>query len=185
MEHTKELQSTRMRSYWHSEKALFAFKLLFAKGKYALFIYLGENNIMNKNGPVVIIEDDADDQELLAEIFKKLNYPNKIMFFFDGLAALDYLNKADTLPFLILSDINMPKISGFELREKLKTDAKLQLKCIPYLFFSTALSQKMVIDAYSMSVQGFFVKESSMAELEKTISIIMEYWERCSAPNNF
>ena len=140
---------------------------------------------MNKNGPIIIIEDDADDQEILEEVFRKLDYPNKLIFFFDGEKALEYLNREDVLPFLILSDINMPKLDGFELRNKLKTDAELSIKCIPYLFFSTALNQRAVIDAYSASVQGFFVKQSSMAELEKTISVIMEYWKRCAAPNNF
>jgi CheY-like chemotaxis protein len=140
---------------------------------------------MNKNGPVIIIEDDADDQEMLTEIFEKLNYTNKVIFFFDGVEALEFINRVDTIPFLILSDINMPRLNGFELREKLKTDAALQVKCIPYLFFSTALNQKAVIDAYSSSVQGFFVKQQSMAELEKTISAIMEYWKRCAAPNDF
>jgi CheY-like chemotaxis protein len=141
--------------------------------------------IVNKNGPVIIIEDDADDQDFLTEIFKKLNYQNKILFFFDGQEALDHIDKTDELPFLILSDINMPKLNGFELREKLKTDSKLSNKCIPYLFFSTAVNQKAVIDAYSQSVQGFFVKQNSMLELEKTISAIMEYWRRCAAPNDF
>ena len=140
---------------------------------------------MNKNGPIIIIEDDDDDQELLMEVFQNLNYPNKLIFFGDGPAALDFLNKSDTLPFLILSDINLPKLDGFALRNKLKTDAALALKCIPYLFFSTALNQRVVVDAYSLSVQGFFVKQTSMKELEKTISIIMEYWKRCAAPNNF
>ena len=140
---------------------------------------------MNKDGPIIIIEDDADDQELLMEVFQNLNYTNKLIFFSDGAAALDFLNKSDTLPFLILSDINLPKLDGFALRNKLKTDAALSLKCIPYLFFSTALNQKAVMDAYSLSVQGFFVKQSSTAELEKTISVIMEYWKRCAAPNNF
>ena len=64
-------------------------------------------------------------------------------------------------------------------------DAKLQTKCIPYLFFSTAVNQKAVVDAYSLSVQGFFLKQNKIAELEKTIVVIMEYWKRCSAPNNF
>jgi CheY-like chemotaxis protein len=140
---------------------------------------------VNKTNPIIIIEDDPDDQELLKEVFKKLNYPNKLIFFFDGETALDFLNKKEVTPFLILSDINLPKLTGFALREKLKTDAELTIKCIPYLFFSTAISQKAVIDAYSMSVQGFFVKESSMAEMEKTITAIMEYWIRCAAPNNF
>jgi CheY-like chemotaxis protein len=141
--------------------------------------------IVNKNGPIIIIEDDEDDQDFLTEIFQKLNYQNKILFFFDGQEALDHINTSDELPFLILSDINMPKLNGFALREKLKTDAKLSNKCIPYLFFSTALNQKTVIDAYSQSVQGFFVKQNSMDELEKTISAIMEYWRRCAAPNDF
>jgi CheY-like chemotaxis protein len=140
---------------------------------------------MNKNGPVIIIEDDEDDQDFLKEVFQKLKYPNDLLFFYDGQEALDFLNRTDTIPFIILSDINMPKLDGFALRTKLKTDAQLDIKCIPYLFFSTALNQKAVIDAYSLSVQGFFVKQTSMAELEKTITVIMEYWKRCAAPNNF
>jgi CheY-like chemotaxis protein len=140
---------------------------------------------MNKNGPVIVIEDDIDDQYFLMEVFKKLDYPNKVLYFGEGEKALEYLNGTIEPPFLILSDINMPKLDGFQLRMKLKTDAALQLKCIPYLFFSTALNQKTVIDAYSMSVQGFFVKQTSMSELEKTITVIMEYWKRCAAPNNF
>jgi CheY-like chemotaxis protein len=141
--------------------------------------------IVNKNGPIVIIEDDADDREFLVEIFRHLNYANEVIFFSDGQLALDHIDTTDELPFLILSDINMPKLNGFELREKLKTDSKLSNKCIPYLFFSTAVDQKAVINAYSQSVQGFFVKPNSMSELEKTISAIMEYWRRCAAPNDF
>jgi CheY-like chemotaxis protein len=140
---------------------------------------------MNSKGPVIIIEDDEDDQEMLTEVFEKLGYSNEIRFFGDGQAALDFLNTTDIIPFLILSDINLPKLDGFALRSKIKMDAKLQLKCIPYLFFSTASNQNAVIDAYSLSVQGFFIKQNSMAELEKTISVIMEYWRRCASPNNF
>jgi CheY-like chemotaxis protein len=140
---------------------------------------------MNSKGPVIIIEDDEDDQEMLTEVFEKLGYSNEIRFFGDGQAALDFLNTTDIIPFLILSDINLPKLDGFALRSKIKMDAKLQLKCIPYLFFSTASNQNAVIDAYSLSVQGFFIKQNSMAELEKTISVIMEYWKRCASPNNF
>lgn len=141
--------------------------------------------IVNKNGPVIVIEDDLDDQEFLTEIFEKLNYRNKILFFHDGQDALDHINSSGDLPFLILSDINMPKLNGFALREKLKTDEKLSNKCIPYLFFSTAWDQKTVIDAYSLAVQGFFIKPNKMSELEETIKVIMEYWRRCAAPNDF
>ncbi len=140
---------------------------------------------MNRNGEIVIIEDDEDDQFLMEEVFAKLDYPNERIYFPDGLAALNYLHSTTTAPFLILSDINMPKLNGFELRNKLHTDAQLKLKCIPYLFFSTAISQKVVIDAYSTSAQGFFVKQNSFNDLLDTIKVIMEYWKKCAAPNNF
>ena len=140
---------------------------------------------MNKGGPIIIIEDDHDDQYFLSQVFKNLGYPNKVLYFFDGQAALDYLETMDVNPFLIISDINMPKLDGFALRDKIRIDAALQVRCIPYLFFSTALTQDIVINAYSMSVQGFFTKPASLVELEKTISVIMQYWQLCASPNNF
>jgi CheY-like chemotaxis protein len=76
---------------------------------------------MNKRGPIIIIEDDVDDQEILGDIFKELNYDHKLIFFGDSVQALEYLTDTDTEPFLVLSDINMPKLNGMELREKFTT----------------------------------------------------------------
>jgi len=140
---------------------------------------------MNKNGPVIIIEDDEDDQLMINEIFETLGYQNKVVFFKDGYAALDYLNKTDVIPFLILSDINMPRINGLELRSQVFINEELNLKCIPYLFFTTNSNKKSVIEAYSMSVQGFFVKPNSYTVMEDTIRKIMDYWKVCVAPNEF
>jgi CheY-like chemotaxis protein len=139
---------------------------------------------MKNSGPVIVIEDDPDDRDILRDVFQKIDYPNEICFFNNGQSALDYLNRTDIIPFLILSDINMPVLDGFALRDKVKIDAKLQVKCIPYLFFTTASDQQIIIDAYSKSVQGFFIKPNSMATLEKTIRVIMEYWQLCASPNN-
>jgi DNA-binding NtrC family response regulator len=140
---------------------------------------------MNKNGPIIIIEDDRDDKEILMEVFKKLDYSNEIIFFLQSEKALAYLNESETVPFLILSDINMPRLNGLELKKKIHTDAALQVKCIPYLFFTTSASKDSVVEAYSMSAQGFFIKETSMAELEKTIFIMVEYWKRCHSPHQY
>ena len=140
---------------------------------------------MNKNGPIIIIEDDEDDQESLENIFRHLAYSNEVVFFADGEKALAYIIQEDVYPFLILSDINMPKLNGMELKKKIHTDAQLEIKCIPYLFFITSASKKAVIDAYSMSAQGFFIKETSAKELEITIRTIIEYWKRCYSPNQY
>jgi CheY-like chemotaxis protein len=140
---------------------------------------------MNKNGPIVVIEDDEDDQFVLGEIFRKLNYGNQIVFFKDGNEALEYLNKTEIIPFLILSDINMPKINGFELRNKVATNEQLHVKCIPYLFFTTTADKRSVVDAYALSVQGFFIKPNSLEKLENVIRKIMEYWKECIAPSEY
>jgi CheY-like chemotaxis protein len=138
---------------------------------------------MNKRGPIVIIEDDIDDQDILTEVFKELNYSNEVIFFENGLQALEYLTNTEVEPFLVLSDINMPVLSGMQLREKVHNNEDLRLKSIPYLFFSTSNEQKHVIDAYSKSIQGFFVKPSSYQKLKKMLVKIVEYWQECESPN--
>lgn len=140
---------------------------------------------MTKEGPIIVIEDDSDDQEILNEIFTKIGLVNKIIFFAEGRLALEYLNNSENKPFLILSDVNMPKMDGFELRKQIHTNELLSRKCIPFLFFTTGVHKKAVFDAYNMSVQGYFQKPNSVAELEKTIRVIIAYWQRCIAPSEY
>ncbi|MGY8915562.1 MAG: response regulator [Flavobacteriales bacterium] len=138
---------------------------------------------MNKNGAIIIVEDDADDQELFSEVFKELNYKNEIIFFNDGQEALSYLTGETIEPFIVISDINMPKLNGLELRKQIHENENLRLKTIPYLFFTTSAAQEAVIDAYSKSIQGFFVKPYSFEGVKNTMKIIIEYWQMCETPN--
>lgn len=138
---------------------------------------------MNKKGAIIIIEDDADDQELFSEVFEELNYKNDIIFFNDGQEALAYLISNTIEPFIVFSDINMPKLNGMELRKQIHENESLRLKTIPYLFFTTSAAQEAVIEAYSKSIQGFFVKPSSFAGLKSTMKTIVEYWQKCESPN--
>ncbi len=137
---------------------------------------------MNKNGAIVIIDDDADDRYLLADVFKELNFSNEVRFFSGGEEALTYLRQEESNPFLILSDVNMPGLDGFELRRTIRDNASLAEKCVPYLFFSTFVSEKAVRQAYLMSVQGFFVKPNTYEHLKGTMRKIVEYWQECHAP---
>ena len=137
---------------------------------------------MNHKGPIVVIEDDWDDQEILTTVFTDLNLDNKIVFFDDGFSALEYLGTTDEHPFLILCDINMPKMNGFELKRKIEEKELLRLKCIPYLFFTTSADPKNVSEAYSRSIQGYFKKPTSYTELKQLIKYITDYWKVCHAP---
>jgi CheY-like chemotaxis protein len=143
------------------------------------------DNTRNNDGNIIIIEDDPDDRMMFEEAFCDLDLTNKRLYFDDGLAALEYLESTTDLPFIIFSDINMPRLDGLELRWKLNTDARLSLRCVPYLFFSTSVNQNSVIDAYSSSAQGFFVKPTSFNDLKDTVKLIIDYWKKCASPNNF
>jgi DNA-binding NtrC family response regulator len=135
---------------------------------------------MNKKGPIIVIEDD---REFMKDVFIELNYENEIIFFEDGQLALNFLVHEKIEPFIIISDINMPVLNGMALKEEIQKNENLRLKCIPYLFFTTSANQQHVIDAYSKSVQGFFVKPNSMVKLKAIVKKIVEYWQECESPN--
>ena len=140
---------------------------------------------MSKSGPIIVIDDDLEDQLIFDEIFKNLNYPNPVIFFTDGQTAVEYLQKTEDLPFLILSDINMPGMNGFEVRTKIFASEKLSRKCIPYLFFTTSVDKKAVQEAYKMAVHGFFIKPTTMTDLQNTLRKIIDYWQESYAPRQF
>jgi len=139
---------------------------------------------MKRNGEIVIIEDDEDDRMLLKDIFESLNYSNKITFIEDPMKALAYLADPLVTPFIILSDINMPKINGFELREKILADAHTSKKCVPYIFLSTSKTPENVLKAYSCHAQGYFKKEEDFSVFKTVIQNIVEYWHKSLTPAN-
>ena len=139
---------------------------------------------MDKNGPILLIDDDDEDLEIFNGILHELAPEREILNFVNSDEVLAYLNENTSVnPFLIISDINLPKLSGIELRDKIHNNEQLRLRCIPYLFFTTSSAQQMVVDAYSKSIQGFFIKPSSIDEFKNMVKAILSYWSLCKAPN--
>jgi len=138
---------------------------------------------MNKNGAIVFIEDNIGDQLMFSTVFEELNYKNEIIFFNNGQDALTYMTAKTSEPFIVFSDINMPKLNGIELRKQIHENENIRLKTIPYLFLTTSAQEEALIDAYSKSIQGFFVKPSGFDDLKSLIKIIIEYWKNCESPN--
>jgi CheY-like chemotaxis protein len=137
---------------------------------------------MNKNGPIVIIEDDEDDRHILGIVLAELGYQNEVSFFEDGPKAIEYLDSDDTSPFLIISDINLPKLNGFEVRDIINKNEKLRSKAIPFIIFTTSSSNYLIKEAYAQSVQGFFVKPDRIETLKESVKAIIEYWRCGCAP---
>ena len=137
---------------------------------------------MRRDGPIIIIEDDQDDQYVLDVIFKRIGCSNRRLCFSDGVQALDYLVNASESPFFVLSDINMPKMNGFELRQQIADNPRLNAMCIPFIFFTTSSNPVAINKAFDMSVQGYFVKPGTTMELEGILRSILTYWNHSKAP---
>lgn len=139
---------------------------------------------MSKTGPIVIIDDDPDDQELIHRVLQKLNLSNPLLRFHDGEEALEYFLETQETPLVVLCDINMPLMNGFDLKKNIDTNEKLRKKKMPFVFFTTTASPDQIKQAYQLNINGFFVKGQSYNELQETVVQIINYWRRCEHPDH-
>jgi CheY-like chemotaxis protein len=139
---------------------------------------------MNTYEPIIIVDDDTDDHFIFQEISRSLNLNNELIYFRDGIEVLSYLRTTSQKPFIIFCDMNMPNMNGLQLRRQINEEEYLRKKSIPFVFFTTAASKQQIEEAYDLTVQGFFLKESSFIETEKTFKLILDYWDKCKHPNS-
>lgn len=132
---------------------------------------------MKKHRDILIIEDDEDDRDILKEIFRDLGYKNNLVFFSDSTQVVEYLRKPEIQPFIIISDINMPKLGGFELRNIILNEEILMDKDIPYIFISNARDENSVKTANKLSVQGFIQKGDDYNKYKEKIRNLIDYWK--------
>jgi CheY-like chemotaxis protein len=140
---------------------------------------------MPKKGPILLIEDDADDQELIKDLVQDIGMENEVICFSRGDDAFLYLmDHLKEQPFIILSDVNVPKVNGIELKKKIDENPMLRKKCIPYVFLSTSRDQNTIDKVYEYTVQGYFIKEASLNTMRENLKIIFAYWTKCKHPNS-
>jgi CheY-like chemotaxis protein len=139
---------------------------------------------MAKAGPILILEDDQDDRDIYEKVMASLGVKNELKFFEGGDDLLRYLQVTLDRPFIILSDINLPRMSGIELRRQINADEFLRKKSIPFVFLTTVESREVIEEVYELSVQGYFVKRYMLGEIEKQVRQILDYWRDCVHPNS-
>lgn len=133
--------------------------------------------------PIFIVDDDNDDKEFITTSWKELGYKNELIFFEDGDSVLKFMKEEKTIPFLILCDVNIPRMDGFELKARLLKDKTLNYMSIPFVFWSSQVSKAQIEKAYDLGGNGFFVKENSFQGLKTFLSTVMEYWLKSKTPN--
>jgi response regulator RpfG family c-di-GMP phosphodiesterase len=138
---------------------------------------------MRSKNAIIIIEDDPDDQQVLQEVLNNAGVKNELLLFDDCDKAYNYLMSTTEKPFLIISDINLPKMNGIELKQKIDATDYLRKKAIPFIFLTTSDKQVTVDDAYrTTNLQGYFKKGSSMQEIKEKINCILAYWTEALHP---
>ncbi len=157
-----------------------------------IFRYLKERNRKKtgmKNGsgkgiqiPILIIDDNEADCELLRLAFEESNLTNPVYSACDGEEALKFLYNETPFedkrnaprPGIILLDINMPKINGTEVLRELKQDKDLER--IPVIMLTTSNNRNDIKTCYELGANGYLVKPRDFKEFELTIEQFKQYW---------
>lgn len=133
-------------------------------------------------GSVWVIDSDNDDQEMVRQVWEELQLTNDLKFFENADEAMSFLASIQIAPFIIICELHLPKINGFELREKMLATDSLKFKSVPFIFWTAQASEEYVTRAYDLSVHGFFIKEPNFQDLKVTFLNIINYWLRCKMP---
>ncbi len=134
---------------------------------------------------ILYVGGDVDDKFLVSNALADIGCKSEVINFDTGYELIEYLRNTDERPFLILCDLNIPKISGLELREKINADDHLKKRSIPFIFLSDSVNPKDVDDAYLSLVQGFYLKPPTYEELKDQLAYICGYWERAILPGRY
>jgi CheY-like chemotaxis protein len=137
---------------------------------------------MTENFVVLLVDDREDDIFLVQRAFRKANITNPLIPVTDGEQAIDYLkgegkfsNRNEyPLPSLILLDLKMPKVDGFEVLTWIRQQPKLKGLAVVVLTSSTQLTD--VNRAYELGANSFLVKPLDFENYQELGRILRQYW---------
>ncbi|SHG77639.1 Response regulator receiver domain-containing protein [Chryseolinea serpens] len=131
---------------------------------------------------VLIVEDNDEDAELAIRALKKHRLANNVVHLSDGEQALDfifgrgnYLGRViSQLPKVILLDIKMPKVSGLQVLQAVKSDP--QMKVIPVVILTSSEEDPDIRKAYELGANSYIVKPVEFDNFSKTVADLGLYW---------
>jgi CheY-like chemotaxis protein len=131
---------------------------------------------------IVIADDDLDDQDLMRRGLKDCTVKVEINAVYNGLQLMDYLLRREAyknikeMPDLVLLDLNMPLMDGFEVIKEIRRHS--QLKKLPVYVITTSRSKDDKAKALELGANGFYSKGSSSKDI---IRIMKEICQECFA----
>ncbi|MCP5207146.1 MAG: response regulator [Hahellaceae bacterium] len=131
---------------------------------------------------ILLVEDNEDDELLAIRALKKAATPSKVVVARDGEEALDYVyaqgkfaerNKLE-LPRVILLDINLPKLSGLQVLESIRSHATTRL--IPIVLLTSSDEEQDMLAGYSLGANSYIRKPVDFDEFIEEIGLLGRYW---------
>jgi two-component system, response regulator len=131
---------------------------------------------------ILLVEDNPDDRELTVDAFNQAKISNQIQAVCDGAEALDYLfgtgayaeRDVDTMPTLVLLDVNLPKIDGLEVLSRVRADPRT--KTLPVIMLTSSHEQEEVVRAYDTGCNGYVRKPVDSAQFRKAVNELGMFW---------
>ena len=138
--------------------------------------------------PVLLVEDDPNDQLLIRRAFAKAALPNPLHIVADGDAAVAYLagdgpyadRLRHPLPIVVLLDLKLPRRSGLEVLEWLR--AQPVLSRIPVVIFTSSRQPQDIDRTYDLHVNSYVVKAVDLADLTEIVRSMAAYWAVTNEP---
>jgi CheY-like chemotaxis protein len=125
------------------------------------------------------VEDNPGDVRLTREALRDAKVMNNMMVANDGVQALTYLRQEGqyaeaTRPDLILLDLNLPRMNGFEVLDAIKVDMKL--KRIPVVILTTSQAEQDIVRSYDLHANAYVTKPVDLEQFIKVIKAIEDFW---------
>ena len=140
--------------------------------------------MLSERRTICLVEDDPDDRFLFERAWRSAGITNPLRMCADGTQALEYLlgvgayadRTTHPIPAMVLLDIKMPGLSGFELLDRMRREEKLRR--MPALMMTASTSPADIAEAYRLGANGFFIKPSSVQELVELLAALKGCWLR-------
>jgi len=124
---------------------------------------------------ILLVEDSEDDVELTLRALRRNAVPGRVEVARDGAAALDYLLGTDTpLPSVVLLDLNLPKVSGLEVLERLRADPRTRL--LPVVILTSSREQADLVRGYALGANSYVRKPVDYDAFQETARQLGQYW---------
>lgn len=130
---------------------------------------------MTEKKNILLVEDNPDDEQLAVRALKKYNVVNDIVVARDGQQALDYLlDEGQPLPALVLLDLNLPKVGGLEVLQRLRATARTAL--LPVVILTTSKEEQDLLASYRSGCNSYVRKPVDFSQFAEAMRQLKVYW---------